>query len=107
MKKLSICIPTFNRSIHLNNCLNSIKIAKQNSDMPLEVCISDNCSSEKIESIISNYKKELDIVYNRNNKNIGLGNNILKSVSIASGEFAWIIGNDDLILPDTDRKSVV
>jgi len=104
MKKLSICIPTFNRSIHLNNCLNSIKIAKQNSDMPLEVCISDNCSSEQIENIINNYKKELDIVYNRNNKNIGLGNNILKSVSIASGEFAWIIGNDDLILPDTLKR---
>ena len=34
-------------------------------------------------------------------KPLGLGNNILKSVSLAKGEFAWILGNDDLVLPNS------
>ena len=33
--KLSICIPTFNRPSQLPNCLNSIYIAKKNSNLDL------------------------------------------------------------------------
>ena len=54
MYKLSICIPTYNRSKYLLNCLNSIFIAKRTSDLDFEVCISDNNSDEKI---ISNNKQ--------------------------------------------------
>ena len=48
--------------------------------------------------------KKLKIKFNVNKKNIGVGANILKSVSMASGEFVWIIGSDDLILPKTLSK---
>ena len=40
--KLSICIPTYNRPGQLPNCLNSICIAKANSNLDFDVCISDN-----------------------------------------------------------------
>ena len=53
MIDLSICIPTFNRAYYLDNCLNSIKIAKKETDLSIEVCISDNCSTEKIEPILN------------------------------------------------------
>ena len=96
-KKLSICIPTFNRIHLLDNCLNSIKIASSKSNLNIEVCISDNHSNEKINKVVNNYEDKLDIKFNRNDKNLGLVVNILKSVSLASGEFAWIIGNDDLL----------
>ena len=43
MIDLSICIPTYNRVFYLNNCLNSIKLAKKNN-LKIEVCISDNFS---------------------------------------------------------------
>ena len=56
--KLSICIPTFNRSKYLNNCLNSILIAKSYSSLKFEICISDNNSKEKILPIIKYYKKK-------------------------------------------------
>ena len=44
--KLSICIPTYNRPGQLPNCLNSICIAKQNSNLNFDVCISDNGSKK-------------------------------------------------------------
>ncbi len=100
MKKLSICIPTYNRLKCLNNCLNSILIAKKNFDLNFEVCISDNCSDDEAENIVKPFCKDLDINFKKNDTNLGIGVNILKSVSMAQGEFIWILGNDDLVTPD-------
>tara|TARA_B100001057_G_scaffold441050_1_gene475374 strand:+ start:2341 stop:3333 length:993 start_codon:yes stop_codon:yes gene_type:complete len=102
--KLSICIPNYNRKKNLDNCLNSILISKKNSKIELEVCVSDNCSEEDIDSIILNYRNLLNIKFKKNKKNFGLGKNVLESVSMASGEFIWILGNDDLILPKTLKE---
>ena len=101
MTNLSICIPTYNRTKYLENCLNSILIASKKSDLKIEVCISDNYSQENTNSVIEKFNKKIKIVFNQNNKNIGYGRNSLKSVSMAKGEFVWMLGNDDLILPDT------
>lgn len=101
---LSICIPTFNRINCLNNCLNSIYISKKNFNHKFEVCISDNCSTENVEKIIDHYKDKINIKFKKNKTNIGLGKNIIESVSMAEGEYAWIIGNDDLFLPNTLEK---
>ena len=101
---LSICIPTFNRNLHLDNCLNSIKIASEHYSIDFEVCVSDNYSSENPIEIIEKYKNFFKINFNQNKSNEGLGANILKSVDLASGEFVWIIGNDDLLLPKTFKK---
>ena len=32
---------------------------------------------------------------------LALRKNIIKSVSFAKGEFIWLLGNDDLVLPNT------
>ena len=101
MLKLSICIPNYNRSKYLLNCLNSILIAKNISKLDFEVCISDNKSDEKILPIIDRFNKKYKIIFKRNKKNIGVAKNIIKSVSMAKGEFVWILGNDDLVLPNT------
>lgn len=101
---LSICIPTYNRVSSLNNCLNSILIAKNFFNIDFEVCISDNASSENINDVINLYKKYFRINYHRNKKNYGVGYNILKSVSLAKGKYSWIIGNDDLLLPYTFKR---
>ena len=33
-----------------------------------------------------------------------MGKNIISAVSMAKGEFIWVIGNDDLLLPNTLKK---
>jgi glycosyltransferase involved in cell wall biosynthesis len=101
--KLSICIPTFNRTECLNNCLNSILIAKKNYNLNFEVCVSDNCSSIDISPMIKKYRKFYNINFKKNKKNLGVGVNILKAVSLAKGEFVWILGNDDLVMPYSFR----
>ncbi len=101
MVNLSICIPTFNRIKYLENCLNSILTAKKRSKLKIEVCISDNNSDENISTILNRYKKRMYVVTNKNNKNIGVARNIIKSVSMAKGEFVWLLGNDDLVLPNS------
>lgn len=104
MKKLAICIPNFNRLDLLNNCLNSIYIASKNSHLDFEVCISDNFSDGDIFRVVNQYNDKLTIKLNKNEKNLGLGVNILKSVSIANSEYCWIIGNDDLLMPYALKK---
>ena len=99
---LSICIPTYKRVDHLDNCLNSILIAKnQSPNFDFEVCVSDNNSEDNIDGIIHKYSKKLKIKYNKNKKNLGFAVNAIKSVSMAEGEYSWLIGNDDLLTPDS------
>ena len=69
---LSICIPTYNRSEKLDNCLNSILISIQNvKERNFEICISDNCSSDNTEKIVKKYKNIFEINYHKNNDNLG------------------------------------
>lgn len=99
MIKLSICIPTYNRAQHLSNCLNSIISIKKPNEFQFEICISDNGSKDSTQEIVNNAKTYLDINYNRNESNLGISRNFIKVVSMAKGEFVWLIGDDDLLLP--------
>ena len=99
---LSICIPTFNRLSCLDNCLNSILISSKNvQNFDFEVCISDNCSEQNPIEIVNKYSKDLNIKFNRNKKNLGVALNSIETLKISKGKYAWLIGNDDLILPNT------
>ncbi len=100
--KLSICIPTYNRANHLSNCLNSILIAISNCpDFEVEVCISDNCSKDNTREIVKTFLSILPISYHQNNENLGIPKNFLNVVSMAKGEFAWLVGDDDLLTPNS------
>jgi len=101
MPKISICIPTYNRSDSLINCLNSIAIAAENYFGQFEVCVSDNGSDDDTRSIVEKAPQSLEINYHRNEINLGIPKNFLQVVSMAKGEFVWLIGDDDLLLPDT------
>ncbi len=106
---LSICIPTFNRLSCLDNCLNSILISSKNvQNFDFEVCISDNCSEQNPIEIVNKYSKDLNIKFNRNKKNLGVALNSIETLKISKGKYAWLIGNDDLILPNTlkDLKKI-
>ena len=101
---LSICIPTYKREECLNNCLNSIRKASENINFDFEVCVSDNCSGLATETVIKSYENYFNIKFSKNDENLGFGVNTLNSVSMAQGEFVWIIGNDDLLVPSALQK---
>lgn len=98
---LSVCIPTYNRAVHLKNCLNSIKQLNLDENIKLEVCISDNCSTDNTYEIVKEAQQYIEIKYQRNDSNLGIPRNFLKVISMASGDFCWLIGDDDLLVSDT------
>ncbi len=102
--KLSICIPTYNRVKHLNNCLNSIISNKSVQSLDFQVCISNNCSTDETEKLVKSFSRSIPIKYNKNETNLGVARNVLKVVEMADGEFAWLIGDDDLLMPDAIRE---
>jgi glycosyltransferase involved in cell wall biosynthesis len=106
MIKLSICIPTFNRSKYLINCLNSIKISSRKFKYinNVEIIVSDNNSSDDTLSVLKSFRSPILFRYSSNNTNIGIAKNFLKVVSMAQGKYVWLIGDDDLLLPNSLTK---
>jgi glycosyltransferase involved in cell wall biosynthesis len=97
--QVSICIPTFNRANHLANCLNSIIICSLNTNLKFQVCVSDNHSTDGTEDVVRSAMSSIDIKYHKNTSNLGIARNFLNVVSMAEGDFIWLIGDDDLLMP--------
>ena len=97
---LSICIPTYNRARLLENCLHSIVNCIPSFQFEYEVCISDNGSTDETNDVIQSFTQRLNIVTSKNQANMGHVYNFLRVVDIAKGDFVWLIGDDDFLLPD-------
>lgn len=97
--KISICIPTYNRAALLTNCLHSIISNKLRSKIDFQVCVSDNCSTDGTEDVVRRVQASIAIKYQKNTRNLGIPKNFLNAVEMADGEFVWLIGDDDLLLP--------
>lgn len=103
---LSICIPTYNRAAYLGQLLSSIVSQAEHAYSCIEICISDNDSSDDTASVVAAFSDSccINIVYSRNSSNIGPDANFLKVVEIASGYYCWIVGSDDALLPGSIGK---
>lgn len=97
--QLSICIPTYNRANNLANCLNSIISCSLNTNCKFEVCVSDNHSTDATQAVVKTAQSLMDIKYHKNSSNLGRVTNYLNVVNMAEGEFIWLLGDDDLLLP--------
>ena len=96
-KLLSICIPTYNRSQFLPETLQSI--FSQHID-DIEVVVCDNGSEDQTIEVMKQMQITYpQILYFRFEKNVGPDRCFLKSVEIASGEYCWLLGDDDILEP--------
>ncbi len=101
MKKLAISIPNYNRLDKLNELLSRLTELITLNEMydKVQVCICDDCSPEDPTLLVKRYvdqNPQIDICYQRNETNLGMSRNFLKTVLMADAEYCWIIGNDDL-----------
>lgn len=95
--KLSICIPTFNRSTFIGATLESI-IAQATRDC--EIVVSDNASTDDTEQVVSEYARHFErLRYIRQDTNRGLDRNFDRVVELAHGEYCWLMTDDDLLMP--------
>lgn len=92
--RISICIPTYNRSDLLRKTL--ISVARQ-TVKPYEVIVADNCSEDDTEEVAKSFE---GVMYYRNERNLGLAGNSNRCIQLAKGEFVTILHSDDLISPD-------
>jgi glycosyltransferase involved in cell wall biosynthesis len=99
MKKLTICIPTYNREHSLSRCLNALSSCERIDEV--KILISDNGSNYDVKSLIGIFEDKLDITLNVFSTNKGRVINYLKVVEMADKiEFCWLLGDDDILLSD-------
>jgi glycosyltransferase involved in cell wall biosynthesis len=96
---LSILIPTFNRAPILRLTLNHLLSEVRKLEGLVEVVIGDNASTDETDTVL----KELSNEYSRTirrDSNIGAWRNIVALASEARGDWVWILGDDDFLVPD-------
>lgn len=95
--KLTIAIPTYNRSALLRECLDSV--VSQHIE-GVNIFISDNASTDETFAVSKAYLEKYPFIeYSRNNENIGPDANFLKCFKEASGKFVHLLSDDDILLP--------
>jgi len=100
--KVSICIPTFNSSKYIFECLNSVK---EQTYKDFEVIVTDNDSSDDTLEIVDLFKG-LNLKVYKNDQNFGIGKNFNMACSKANGELIKLLPSDDIIYPKSLEQSI-
>ena len=94
--KLSIAIPTYNRSYFLDNNLKQL-LKEYNTNF--EIIVQDNASTDNTEEIVEKYiKLGLPIIYERNLINLGWTKNFEICFKKAKTKYMILLGDDDIIV---------
>jgi glycosyltransferase involved in cell wall biosynthesis len=95
--KTTLLLLTFNQEKYIKHAMDG---ALNQSINELEIVISDDCSTDKtwkiINEICQNYSGPHRIVLNRNQKNLGLIENINESIDLCTGEIIILAAGDDI-----------
>jgi glycosyltransferase involved in cell wall biosynthesis len=95
MPRLSICIATFNRGAFIAETLDSIvpQLAPE-----IELVIVDGASTDATREVVERYAaRHPRIRYLRESENSGIDADYDKAVGYATGEYCWLMTDDDLM----------
>ena len=93
--KLSICVPVYNRP---NLTLRALTSVLHQTVKPFEVLVLNDCSTENMQEV-EEFCQANGFTYQSNAKNLGLIENINKTILLAKGDFWCVLHNDDLLSP--------
>lgn len=104
--KVSICIPHYNRIEFL---LASLDQLSNQTHPDFEVVVSDDASTDQSESNIRSLTERFrfPLTYHRFETNQGYDRNLRMSLELASGEYCFILGNDDSLAHPDDLHHLV
>lgn len=97
---LTIAIPTYNRPENLEKIL--IQLEKQPNEK-LVILISDDNSPDNGETrrVVTKYQRSMpNLVFNRNEKNLGFSGHVCKLYELAETRYIWFFCDDDTLLPN-------
>lgn len=100
MLKFSFLIPIYNGEKYLARLLESLLEQDMLYDDYEIICLSD-CSPDNSVEIVKKFQQQYsNIKLIINEKNLRVATNINMLISLACGEFVWMIGQDDFIEPN-------
>lgn len=103
MKSIGICIPTYKRPIFLRQCIESA--VHSANGCPIEIYVADDSVSDINRDVLDELCQKysfIKVFYNK--KNLGIDENIKNVVDLCACDYAWIIGEDDIFLPNAIER---
>ena len=103
-KLLTIAIPTYNRANFLDLCLERIveEVANLSNSQQSLICVyvSNNASTDDTITVLEKYQNlnTLDLKVVHHQESIGGNNNIVHCYQSVETPYAWVMGDDDVIL---------
>lgn len=98
-RTLGITIPTYRRPEWLRVAVESIIASARQSRTP--IFLSDDSADDTNLAVVAELQRQYEFVFHlRNERNLGIDGNIIKSIQVCDCEFAWPLGEDDLLRAD-------
>jgi abequosyltransferase len=95
--RLSICIPVYNFAAFIGETLESI--IPQVTD-EVEIVVVDGASTDNTAEVIAAFQRTFPrLRYHRLEKKGGIDRDMARSVELAQGEYCWLFGGDDIMIP--------
>tara|TARA_B110000483_G_C18190182_1_gene540599 strand:+ start:1758 stop:2432 length:675 start_codon:yes stop_codon:yes gene_type:complete len=91
---VSVIIPVFNQEIYISRCLRSILDQSLDKD-EYEIIVIDDGSKDKTKKILQNFKDQIKVIFNKNNK--GLAYSLNKGIKNSKGRFIVRLDSDDYV----------
>jgi glycosyltransferase involved in cell wall biosynthesis len=73
------------------------RLANEPGAEHVEVCVSDNASRDATAAVIKRHEARFPIGlrYRRSERNLGMAENVMRSIELASSGYCWLMGSDD------------
>lgn len=91
MIKVSVIIPVYTGSQLLSRALDSALC----QNVPLEVIVINDCSPENVDAVMADYLARPEVVYLKNEQNLGAADSRNRGVRQARGEYVAFLDADD------------
>ena len=102
MKKISVIIPAHNEEKYIGKCLDSIKTAESNINLPLEIIVALNRCTDRTKDIAQSYQA---ITVREDEKNIAKIRNA--GVKASTGDVIVTIDADSWMTPNMLQKVIL
>lgn len=99
---ISVIIPGYNCSATIGAALDSVL----DQGMHVEIIVINDCSGDDLDAVMARYGHLPQIIYVKNEKNLGAAGSRNKGVAMARGQYVAFLDSDDYWAPGKLKKQV-